>query len=234
MCLDKEGRIDWEFEDHARGRSRGGFATRLHAVTDACALGHGRPGTGPGIPKYVEQALNAVRVPQRRGRPRQRPRRVIGDRATASAGSACGCPVTGCRRSSPTGPTNVRDRGTRLSGFNRTRYRRRHIIENGIGWLKECRRMTTRYEEFALTFVSMLKLPMIRCYFDHLHSADTLQTRPSRSVNFYAASHDPAGSKEMVLWAACPYVDTVNTDGQPGRSRRDPEVVCTLQCPPRR
>jgi len=38
------------------------------------------------------------------------------------------------------------------------------MIENVIGWLKESRRIGTRYEKLAINFLAMLKLAMIeRC-----------------------------------------------------------------------
>lgn len=41
-------------------------------------------------------------------------------------------------------------------------YKRRSIIENVIGWLKECRRVGTRFEKLAVSFQAMLQLAMIQ------------------------------------------------------------------------
>jgi len=46
--------------------------------------------------------------------------------------------------------------------FDKLAYKRRSIIENVIGWLKECRRVGTRYEKLAVSFQAMLQLAMIR------------------------------------------------------------------------
>ena len=46
--------------------------------------------------------------------------------------------------------------------FNAKVYRERNRIERLIGWLKECRRIATRFEKLALNFVAMIKLAMIR------------------------------------------------------------------------
>src|SRR6187455_1687975 len=69
--------------DHALGRSRGGFGTKLHLIVD----GHGIPLSvwiTPGQAhesRHVEPVLEAVRLaPPRRGRPRRRPRRLAGDK----------------------------------------------------------------------------------------------------------------------------------------------------------
>lgn len=48
--------------------------------------------------------------------------------------------------------------------FDKKAYRRRCVIERCIGWLKECRRVATRYEKLAVHFLGMVKLAMIqRC-----------------------------------------------------------------------
>ena len=48
--------------------------------------------------------------------------------------------------------------------FDKLAYRRRAIIENCVGWLKECRRIATRFEKLAVNYLGMLKPGMIeRC-----------------------------------------------------------------------
>ena len=46
--------------------------------------------------------------------------------------------------------------------FDRKAYRGRAIIEQCVGWLKECRRIATRFEKLAVSFVTMIKLAMIK------------------------------------------------------------------------
>lgn len=48
--------------------------------------------------------------------------------------------------------------------FDRKAYRRRSIIERCVGWLKECRRIGTRFEKLAVHFLGMLKLAIIQRY----------------------------------------------------------------------
>ena len=45
--------------------------------------------------------------------------------------------------------------------FNRRAYRRRNAIERLVGWLKECRRVATRFEKLATHYLAMVKLAMI-------------------------------------------------------------------------
>jgi len=56
------------------------------------------------------------------------------------------------------------DRDARLVEFDKASYRRRGIIEQMIGWLKECRRVATRFEKLARNYLSMVKLAMIGRY----------------------------------------------------------------------
>ncbi len=48
--------------------------------------------------------------------------------------------------------------------FDRETYRRRNIIERLIGWLKECRRVFSRFEKTALNFAAMIKVAIIQRY----------------------------------------------------------------------
>ncbi len=44
-------------------------------------------------------------------------------------------------------------------------YRKRNVIERCVGWMKEFRRIATRFEKLALNYLGMLKLAMIeRCF----------------------------------------------------------------------
>lgn len=52
----------------------------------------------------------------------------------------------------------------READFDRECYRRRSVIECCIGWLKECRRVATRYEKLAVRYLATLKLAIIRRY----------------------------------------------------------------------
>ena len=57
--------------------------------------------------------------------------------------------------------------------FDKPSYRRRSIIEQLIGWLKECRRVATRYEKLARNYLGMIKLSMIGRYLRLTAPADS-------------------------------------------------------------
>jgi transposase len=106
--------------------------------------------------------MNAVRIPQPVGRPRSRPRRVAGDKGYSFdrirswlRRRAIGAVIPQrCDQA-------ARHRGRPLN-FDRQTYRRRSIIECCVGWLKECRRVGTRFEKLAVNFLAMVKASIIQ------------------------------------------------------------------------
>ncbi len=45
--------------------------------------------------------------------------------------------------------------------FDREAYKDRNIVERCVGWLKECRRILTRFEKLAVNYLAMIKVAMI-------------------------------------------------------------------------
>lgn len=56
------------------------------------------------------------------------------------------------------------DRSRRPVAFDKRAYRRRTIVECLIGWLKESRRIVTRFEKTAINFGGMVRLAFIHRY----------------------------------------------------------------------
>lgn len=56
------------------------------------------------------------------------------------------------------------DRDARPVAFDQEAYRNRNIVERLIGWLKECRRVLTRFEKTAVNFVGMIRMAFIQRY----------------------------------------------------------------------
>jgi hypothetical protein len=52
----------------------------------------------------------------------------------------------------------------RRSGFDRVAYRQRNVIERAVGWLKERRRIATRYEKLAIQYLAMLYVGLVEKY----------------------------------------------------------------------
>mgnify|MGYP002280662234 CR=1 FL=1 len=65
----------------------------------------------------------------------------------------------------PVIPSKVNeDHDARAVTFDRDVYRNRNIIERLIGWLKECRRIFSRYEKTAKNYGGMIKMAFIQRY----------------------------------------------------------------------
>lgn len=56
------------------------------------------------------------------------------------------------------------DCDARAVAFDRQAYRDRNIVERLIGWLKECRRIFSRFEKTAKNFGGMIKMAFIQRY----------------------------------------------------------------------
>ena len=56
------------------------------------------------------------------------------------------------------------DRNKRPVSFDKDAYRERNIIERLIGWLKESRRIFSRFEKTAVNFGGMIKMAFIQRY----------------------------------------------------------------------
>ena len=48
--------------------------------------------------------------------------------------------------------------------FDREAYRRRSVVEQCVGWLKECRAVGTRFDKLAVNYEATVKLAMIQRY----------------------------------------------------------------------
>lgn len=108
----------------------------------------------------VEAVLEGIAIPRRIGRPRKRPRRVAGDKGYSYPRVRDWLRAHGIRPVIPYRSDQSPGRG----GFDKETYRRRSVVEQCVGWLKECRRIGTRFEKLAINFLAMLKLAIIERY----------------------------------------------------------------------
>lgn len=113
--------------------------------------------------KHFDSALNAVRIPRSVGRPRQRPGAVAGDKGYSYPHVRQWLRQKHVRAVIPQRIDQRRRHKGRPLKFCPEEYRRRNVIERAVGWLKERRRIATRYEKLALHFRAMLHLAMIEC-----------------------------------------------------------------------
>ncbi len=150
--------------DHALGYSRGGFGTKVHLVTDGNGLPLAAEVTAGQAHESTsfESVLNKVRIPNRRGRPRCRPVRLAGDKGYSYPRIRAWLRRHGIRavipRRSNQKPDDKRHR------FDKQAYRRRAVVEQCVGWLKESRAVGTRFDKLAVNYLATVKLAMIRRY----------------------------------------------------------------------
>jgi transposase len=103
--------------------------------------------------KSFAALMDTVRIERRR-----RPSAVSGDKGYSYRSVRTWLAQRGIKAVIPTRSNQ------RPLNLNRDLYRRRNVVERCIGWLKECRRVATRYEKLAVHFLAMVKLAMIqRC-----------------------------------------------------------------------
>ena len=105
--------------------------------------------------------INAVRIPQPLGPPRTRPLAVAGDKGYSNRRirewlrqHCIRCVI----------PRKSNEHCDARMKFDKEAYRRRSVVEQCIGWLKECRRIGTRYEKLAINFLAMVKLAILERY----------------------------------------------------------------------
>lgn len=143
----------------ALGRSRGGFSTKLHLRADRS----GKPlvlvlTAGERHDQTAFTALMEHGDIKRsgKGRPRRRPKRVVGDKGYSSRRIRGWLRQHGIRHTIPH-KRNECQRGS----FDRALYRERNVVERLINRLKQFRRVATRYEKRAANYLAMVTVAAI-------------------------------------------------------------------------
>jgi transposase len=109
-----------------------------------------------------EGVMNKVRIPSRRGRPRCRPVRLAGDKGYSYPRIRRWLMRHGIKAVIPRRSNQKPD--DRRHRFDREAYRRRAVVEQCVGWLKECRAVGTRFDKLAVNYTATVKLAMIQRY----------------------------------------------------------------------
>ena len=152
--------------DHALGRSRGGFSTKIHILCD----GHGHPlafHLTPGqthestvLDTLLESADSILLDSE--DNPIAWPVSLGGDKGYRADWIDTYLLELGIKPVIPSKKTE--DRDARPVEFDRESYRNRNIVERLIGWLKENRRIFARFDKTAKNFGGMIKLAFIQQY----------------------------------------------------------------------
>ena len=154
--------------DHALGRSRGGFTTKIHLLCDS----HGHPlhvHITPGQThesQALETLMEGVEVRGHEVDEVLWPVSLAGDkgfRADWIDDYLLTLDIV------PVIPSKTNE-NCEHRPFDEEAYHERNIIERLIGWLKESRRILTRFEKTAKNYLGMLKVAFIRRYMRLLFS----------------------------------------------------------------
>jgi transposase len=160
------GRDQGEPQHHALGYSRGGFGTKLHLVTDgegvplAAALTPGQSHETRAFERVMRAALTPAGVARvSKGWPRA----LAADKASSCRWVRAWLRGRRIERVIPQRSDQSGRRGGHR-GLDREKYRRRHVIEQCVGWIKEHRRLATRYEKLATSYLAVVALAFVHRY----------------------------------------------------------------------
>lgn len=118
---------------------------------------------------YLRRLLSEFRLRQPRGRPRKRPCALAGDKGYSGRENRRWLRERGIRAVIP----YRSDEGARLrTPFDSLTYKQRNVVERCVGWLKEFRKIGTRYDKLAVNYLAFVKLAMIKRYLRKIDFSD--------------------------------------------------------------
>ncbi len=147
------------------GRSRGGFTTKLHLLTDGQGHPLGFHLTGGQVHESIvvdRVFMTANDLVGSEGQPLAWPVAMSGDKGYRAEWIDHYVLELGIK---PVIPSKANeDRTARAVEFDSDLYRQRNIVERLIGWLKEFRRIFARFEKSAKNFGGMIRPGFIQRY----------------------------------------------------------------------
>jgi transposase len=144
--------------DHALGRGRGGWGSKFHLLCDgggtplSCLLSGGQAQERRFADALLNQGLENLDNSTK-------PAAVAGDKGYSRVPIRRMLLERGIHPLIP--PKRGQEQQAYQVPFDPQAYRRRNVIERLVGWLKERRRICTRYEKLAVNYLAMLKLAML-------------------------------------------------------------------------
>ena len=167
MCVGRRQKGDKdEPKDHALGRSKGGLSCKIHFLCDRYGNplhAHLTAGQTHEAKAFMDVMVGVdEKLLDAEGKQIAWPVSLAGDkgyRAQWIDTYLLGLGIT------PVIPSKENeDRDKRQAPFDKEAYRERNIVERLIGWMKECRRIFSRYEKTAKNFLGMIRMAFIQRY----------------------------------------------------------------------
>jgi transposase len=141
------------------GRSRGGFSTKIHVLSDANGLPlalHLTPG----------QTADIAAAPDLLALGEARPRELLADKGYDADGLRAELYLRGAR---PIIPWKSNRKAPGM--LDHRRFARRNCIKRMMGFLSQFRRVATRYDKTAASFLSFVQLAASHRWMRFVHTA---------------------------------------------------------------
>ena len=141
----------------ALGRSRGGYTTEIHVLTDGSGTLLAVTATPGQRHESTEFGILLARCNLSMRRTEKRPMAIAGDKGYSSTVIR-----KQIRKLDADDVIPTRSNQTPRDNFDREIYRQRNIVERTIGWLKESRRVATRYDKLISSYLTFVWLAAMR------------------------------------------------------------------------
>ena len=146
------------------GKTKGGKGSKVMVIADGNGLPIGLQvdSAQPHEIRYAESTVATIRIPQKRGRPRTRPKELIADKAYDSRQFREALRQRGIKVTVPIVERRRRKRPKRgrpiRTGLT---YRQRWKVERCFAWMDNCRRLVVRYDRFVEHYKAFCLLAII-------------------------------------------------------------------------
>jgi transposase len=175
--LDRHGQLDWSmaFLDGSFapakaggdkvGLTRKGKGTKWMLVVDGngLPLGFHLDSANCAEVRLAERTLNTIRVPRLRGRPKQRPKKLVADRGYDSSAFRRALRLWGIAMCIPPKrrPAKWRAKRGRPVLARKDGYRQRYTVERSFAWLGNFRRLLVRWERLFIVYRGFFTLAVL-------------------------------------------------------------------------
>ena len=166
------------------GKTKRGKGTKLMVLVDGAGtpLGVHVDSASPSEMKLLKPTLETVKVkkPHQPGRPRCRPKRLVGDRGYDSNELRDMLDKKGIEPIIPARKNNKV--ATHQDGRSMRRYKRRWIVERTNAWIQNYRRLVVRYERLDYIYTGLIHFAFAMIILKKTVQLKINETSPPREV----------------------------------------------------